>query len=202
MRTEKGRAVDTLDALRQGLFALLFVLFIWTWLAGWVSWGLGLGWNRSYFTKGWIMRSVAVGVPLHHTDLPSMPRLESLLRDGVRSSVVFHQMAPDVYAFRPKPFEFSMRWAPITGTLLFDQQNNRVVVRARLHWWELPIAAFFITLVMFLLLLVPFERMALLATVCVPVLVAATGLPSWYRFSGLAERAAAAWSRQYRSARP
>ncbi len=200
MRTEKGRTVDTLEALRQALFSLLAVLFIWTWLVGWVSWGLALGWNRSYFTKGWVVRSVAVPVPLHHTDLPTVPRLERLLRDGVRSSLVFHQMAANVYAFRPKLFEFSMRWAPIAGTVLFDRTNSQVVVKARLHWWELPVAGFFITLVLFLFLLVLFERTALLAAFFVPVWLAAMSLPSWYRYQGLAERAAAAWSRQYRSA--
>lgn len=119
---------------------ILIGVLLLTGLASWINLFLSLSWNRSYFTSGWSFLSLSAPVGSFHTNTPSVSVLEAQFRSPWIGNLLFRQVAPDTYAVRGRVFDFSLtNLGKVQGTLSFDRTNRRVMFRAFLHWWDLPI---------------------------------------------------------------
>ena len=93
-------------------------------------------WNKTYFTSGLplFIKKIPVGIP--RTNIPPLSRFETEFRSSWTSSIAFKEIEQNIYGFREKSIEFRViRYSPLMhGMILFDFDNNQVIVKGFVNW--------------------------------------------------------------------
>jgi len=88
--------------------------------------------SRAYFTRGVVMFSKHIPVNHHYSNTPQQIILEKEFHSRLISSFIFTEIDPFSYGFHQEKFVF-FKWLRIPdvmhGLLIFDTQNNKVVVK-------------------------------------------------------------------------
>ena len=104
---------------------------------------LSATWAESYFTSGLVIFSRYVPVKLHHSNIPSSQLLNNKLNSFIMSGLIFRELSANKYGFRRKFFSF----APNTmmhGSLVFDSENNLMIVKGYSDWAVTALSVMFI----------------------------------------------------------
>ena len=109
------------------LFSLLLGLFC---VVGLVEHSLYGGWNRVYYTHGLAFIIRRIPVTGFHLQIPPTDLLQAQFRSVLIGSLIFQQIAPDIYGFR-RPFFQSAVFPDnlMHGMLQFDRENGQVILK-------------------------------------------------------------------------
>jgi hypothetical protein len=174
-------------------------------ITGLIETFLSATWSKTYFNSGvlGIIKNAQVGI--HHTNVPSHSLFESKFRSGyfyLTRSLVFKELDINVYGFRESLFPLG-RMSLLHGVLVFDDDNNQVIVKGFFDWTAL-------CFVLIWLMIPPlawlfgymsfYEPTWLVALAYFGILFVNLGIfysMDYFRFSAVAEFAAQSWSRKY-----
>ncbi len=153
-------------------------------------------WNRVYFRSGLAVVELRIPVYPHHRNIPSVARLEAWFASAWISSLVFHEIAPNTYAFRTRFFELPLAriGALMHGTLFFDVDKSQVVMRGFANW---DLLCFSVLWPGVFLLPPEFALYKLIALAFFALVIATVYMFDIPRYSKVARFAAEAWVRMY-----
>ena len=102
---------------------------------------LSASWSRIYFNTGIPIVKRIIPVDVHHSTVPNRVVLEEPFKaqwfDFTRS-LIFQELDTNMYGFRESLFRRSI--SLMHGFLIFDGQNNQVIVKGFLNWTPLALA--------------------------------------------------------------
>ena len=165
-----------------------------------VDLGLSGTWNRMYFTSGLRLFLRRIPVVLRHSNIPLSSRFNTEFRSTWSSSFAFKEVAPNIYGFREKFFEFRLiRSSPLMhGMLFFDFANSQVVVKGYADWSMLCFSLIWLGIAA-LIGITQFPESTLIALAFIAFFMLVMGILYWIqynRFTKVAEFAAQAWARR------
>ena len=162
--------------------------------------------NKAYFTRGVLMFVKRISVNYHYSNALQQIILEKKFHSGLVSSFIFTVIDSFSYGFHQERFAF-FKWLRIPnvmhGLIVFDAQNNQVVVKGFANYSTLAI--YFAWLIMTILkilqdesLTTPFPLLVRMITIVVLIFFL------WFmyliqsaRFEKVAVFAAQSWERKY-----
>ena len=174
-------------------------------ITGLVETFLSATWNKVYFNSGVRLILKEFQVETHHSDVPSREVLENKFKSGcfnLTNSLIFRKLDGNKYGFRERLLPIG-RMSLMHGIVIFDEGNNRVIVKGFFNWTALCFVAIWLFLPLIGLPLgniQPLGESIWSAVAYFCVLFVNLGifyLIDWVRFSAVAEFAAQSWSRKY-----
>ena len=154
-------------------------------------------WNKTYFTTGVVIFTRKIKVDKRHSNIPAPSRFNSQFQSGWTNPIVFREIELYTYGFREVLLAYRLfRYAPqMHGMLVFDFNNNQVVVKGFLNWWGvcellMGIGVGFLFLDLTLTSIILF------------FIFFVFGISFWiqyYRYSNVATFAAKAWIREFKN---
>ncbi len=91
-------------------------------------------WASFYFTSGLLVFSQYAPIEAHHTNIPSISDLNAKLNSFLMDCFTFKKLDTNRYGFRNKFFSFTPR-SMVHGQVVFDTNNNRIIVKGYLDWF-------------------------------------------------------------------
>jgi len=97
---------------------------------------LSITWNKTYFTRGIPVFARRIPVALPGSSVPSAVQLEAQFRSTYDRSLLFQEIDRHTFGFRE---DLEERWLftramMMHGVLVFDHQQQAVVVKGFLNW--------------------------------------------------------------------
>jgi hypothetical protein len=132
-----------------GIFGLTLLSVI---LSGWADTILSATWAKSYFTSGLVVFSRYIPVELHHSNVPSSLLLNHKTNSFWMGKLIFRELDVNQYGFRQKFFAFAPTMQT-HGLLIFDFENNLVIVKSYAAWSVVASSIMFIIVLPFLWLI-------------------------------------------------
>ena len=163
---------------------------------------LSLLWAKRYFTFGVLLFSQSIAINARHTNIPSANLLNKRLYSFLMGGFVFRELDTNTYGFRRKFFSFTPG-TMLHGSIIFDFQQNLVVVKGYLNWSLVAFSIMWLLLVplMWSILNVTFtERLLLLiigSSSYYCLMMGILYLMDYYRLKNIVAVAAELWSRKY-----
>jgi hypothetical protein len=159
-------------------------------------------WAKIYFTSGVLLFSRDISVEAHHTNIPSASLLKSKLYSFWMGGLIFKELETNKYGFRREFFSFAPK--PIMhGLVLFDTENNRLIVRGYLDWFVVSFSSIFLVVVPIIWLIQGFTlNFDMLLFTVGPVaffglIFGILYLIDYYRLVRITNEAVDLWSRKY-----
>jgi hypothetical protein len=176
---------------------LIFGILTVSYLVDQVLW---ITWDKKYFTTGLSILTLRVSTEHRHNNIPNKSRLEAHFRSAWGNSLRFKELDSNIYGFRDDFFWFRpLRYPPIMhGMLLFDYDNNQVVVKGLVNWsvFYFPLVALGWAILNTKSLMAFLIFMCCFAVISVS-LFAILYLVQFSRFSDVATLAAQEWSKEH-----
>jgi hypothetical protein len=159
-------------------------------------------WAKFYFISGLRVFSQDVPVEAHHANTPSSSLLNARLYSFWMGGFIFEELDTNQYGFRRQFFSFAPR-PMMHGQVIFDTENNRIIVEGYLDW-------FMIAFTLMWLVFVPLMWLSEGGGFTMDVLLLWVGvvaffglitgllyLMDYYRLARISKIATELWSRQY-----
>lgn len=163
---------------------------------------LSVKWVKPYFTSGLVVFSRCVPVDIHHSNIPSSSLLNNKVHSFSMGGLIFRELDANKYGFRGKFFSFAPR-TMMHGLLVFDSENNLVIVKGYADWSVIALSVMFIIIFPLLWLIGggPHTKDAFLQIMCVASFYAfMTGISfliDYYRLRTITKIASELWTRKY-----
>ena len=166
---------------------------------------LSATWNRFYFNSGILAFVRNTQVNIHHSNIPSCTLVNNKFGSGclnLAGSLRFKELSSNVYGFRESLFPFG-RMSILHGLLIFDDENNQVIVKGFLDWTVFCFVLIWLIvppLAWLLGYISTHEPIGLVALIYFGVVLfnlVIFYLSNFFRYSAVATFATESWSRKY-----